>query len=147
MEWGGCLLGVYLASVEVHDVLNEEKVANLSLENNLLTFQLNAPVVISAKVINIGKLFSKLKLVTDNLYVEATWEATEKNYSCWWFIHFSVPKQWFEIRDACMTRVEKAEKQVEKLFQDYQSRWREYAKCADKAGGADHVEVCNMYMQ
>ena len=45
-----------------------------------------------------------------------------------------------------MTRVEKAEKQVEKLFQDYQSRWREYAKCADKAGGADHVEVCNMYM-
>ena len=47
-------------------------VANLSLENNLLTFRLNASVVISAKVINIGKLFSKLKLVTDNLYVEAT---------------------------------------------------------------------------
>ena len=52
-------------------------VANLSLENNLLTFQLNAPVVISVKVISVSKLFSKLKLVTDNLpfiifYVEAT---------------------------------------------------------------------------
>ena len=41
-----------------------------------------------------------------------------------------------------MTRVDKAEKHVERLFQDYQSRWRDYAKCADKAGGADHVEVC-----
>ena len=29
---------------------------------------------------NVGKLFSKLKLVTDNLfiYAEANWEATEK---------------------------------------------------------------------
>ena len=35
---------------------------NLSSENNLPTFRLNAPVVI-----NIGKLFSELKLVTDNL--------------------------------------------------------------------------------
>ena len=42
--------------------------------------------------------------------------------------------------------MEKAEKHVEKLFQDYQSRWREYAKCADKASGAGHVEVCNMCM-
>ena len=45
---------------------------NLSSENNLLTFQLNPPVVIRAKVTgafsgNVGKLFSELKLVTDNL--------------------------------------------------------------------------------
>ena len=46
---------------------------NLSSENNLPTFQLNTPVVIRAKVTtgafsrNVGKLFSKLKLVPDNL--------------------------------------------------------------------------------
>ena len=46
---------------------------NLSLENNLLMFQLNAPVIIRVKVVtgafsqSIGKLFSKLKLVPDNL--------------------------------------------------------------------------------
>ena len=53
-------------------------VTNFSSENNLLTFWLNAPVVIVA---NIGKLFSKLKLVTDNLfiYAEANWEATESS--------------------------------------------------------------------
>ena len=56
-------------------------VTNLSSENNLLTFRLNAPVMIRAKVMmtgafsqNVGKLFSELKLVTDNLlfiYAEA----------------------------------------------------------------------------
>ena len=56
-------------------------VTNLSLENNLQTFRLNAPVVIRAKVMttgafsrNEGKLFSELKLVADNLlfiYAEA----------------------------------------------------------------------------
>ena len=63
--------------------LNEEKVIcyQLELENNLLTFQLNAPVIIRAEVMtteafsqNIGKLISKLKLTTDNLlfiYAEA----------------------------------------------------------------------------
>ena len=45
---------------------------NLSSENHLPMFQLNAPVVIALLVTgafsrNIGKLFSKLKLVTDNL--------------------------------------------------------------------------------
>ena len=46
---------------------------NLSLENNLPTFQLNAPVVIRVKVMmtgafsqNVGKLSSEFKLVTDN---------------------------------------------------------------------------------
>ena len=39
-------------------------VTNLSSENNLPTFRLNAPVIIRAKV---SKLFSELKLVTDNL--------------------------------------------------------------------------------
>ena len=45
-------------------------VTNLSSENNLPTFRLNVPVVIGVKVCssrNVGKLFSKLKLVTDNL--------------------------------------------------------------------------------
>ena len=61
--------------------------ANLSLNNNLPTFRLNAPVVITFAMMttealswNVGKLFSKLKLVTDNLlfiYAEANWEATE----------------------------------------------------------------------
>ena len=54
-------------------------VTNLSLDDNLLMFQLNAPVIIRASFIyagslmttgtfsrNIGKLFSELKLVTDN---------------------------------------------------------------------------------
>ena len=39
-------------------------VTNLSSENNLPMFRLNAPVVIRVKV---GKVFSELKLVTDNL--------------------------------------------------------------------------------
>ena len=55
-------------------------VTDLSSENNLPTFQLNAPVVIRAEVTtgafsqNVGKLFSELKSVTDNLlfiYAEA----------------------------------------------------------------------------
>ena len=52
-------------------------VTNLSSENNLPTFRLNAPVVVRVKGAfsrNIGKLFSELKLVTDNLlfvYAEA----------------------------------------------------------------------------
>ena len=68
-------------------------VSNLSLENNLPMFRLNAPVVIRAKVkrwTNVAiyshalhvKLFSQLKLVTDNLlciYAEANWEATEEH--------------------------------------------------------------------
>ena len=39
-------------------------VTTLSSENNLPMFRLNAPVVIRVKV---GKVFSELKLVTDNL--------------------------------------------------------------------------------
>ena len=44
-------------------------VTNLSSENNLLMFQLNAPSGCpdDAWSSNIGKLFSELKLVTDNL--------------------------------------------------------------------------------
>ena len=52
-------------------------VTNLSLENNFSTFQLNTPAIIRTKVVcrddhwsiysNFGKLFSELKLVTDNL--------------------------------------------------------------------------------
>ena len=51
-------------------------VTNLSLENNLLTFRLNAPVAIRVKVMmtgafsqNISKLFFKLKLVALFIYV------------------------------------------------------------------------------
>ena len=54
---------------------------NLSSENNLTTFQLNAPVVITFALMstaafsrNVGKLISELKLVPDNLlfiYAEA----------------------------------------------------------------------------
>ena len=60
---------------------SEEKVIcyQFSLENNLPTFRPNAPVVIRVSR-NVGKLFSELKLVTDNLlfiYAEASWEATE----------------------------------------------------------------------
>ena len=64
-------------------------VTNLSSENNLPTFWLNAPVVIRAKGAfsqNVSKLFSKLKLVTDNLlsiYAAANWEATESNDPIW----------------------------------------------------------------
>ena len=73
-------------------------VTNLSSENNLPMFWLNAPVVIRAigKIVmrlralmttgafswNVGKLFSELKLVTDNLlfiFVEANWEDTESS--------------------------------------------------------------------
>ena len=65
-------------------------VTNLSSENNLM-FRLNAPVVIRAKVVlfplalmttgafsrNIGKLFSKLKLVPDNLLFISLWSDNE----------------------------------------------------------------------
>ena len=58
--------------------INEERlsVTNLSSENNLNNlpmFQLNAAVVIRAKASsqNIGKLFSDLKLGTDNLFIYA----------------------------------------------------------------------------
>ena len=51
-------------------------VINFSSENNLPTFRLNAPVVIRVKELrtgafsqNVSKLFSELKLVTDNLFV------------------------------------------------------------------------------
>ena len=43
---------------------------NLSSENNLPMFRLNAPVIIRVKVAfnrNVGKLFSELKLEMDNL--------------------------------------------------------------------------------
>ena len=61
-------------------------VANLSLENNLPMFLLNASVVTlmmtGAFSRNVGKLFSELKLVRDNfIYAEANWEATE-NIRC-----------------------------------------------------------------
>ena len=62
-------------------------ITNLSSENNLPMFQLNAPVFLFINPFtlmifsrNIGKLFSELKLVTDNLlfiYAAANWEATE----------------------------------------------------------------------
>ena len=46
-------------------------VTNFSLENNLPTFRLNAPVIglmmTGAFSQNVGRLFSKLNLVTDNL--------------------------------------------------------------------------------
>ena len=47
-------------------------VTNLSSENNLPTFELNASVVFPLMTTgafsrNVGKLFSELKLVTDNL--------------------------------------------------------------------------------
>ena len=55
----------------------------MSLENNLPTFQQNAPVVIRAKVMttgafspNVGKLFSELKLVTDNLLFSSAIHST-----------------------------------------------------------------------
>ena len=54
-------------------------VTNFSLENNLPMFQLNAPVVIRAK--DVGKLFSELNLVVNNLlfiYAEVNLEATER---------------------------------------------------------------------
>ena len=55
--------------------INEEmlSVTNLSLENNMPAIQLNAPLVTFALMVtgvfsrNGSKLFSKLKLVTDNL--------------------------------------------------------------------------------
>ena len=63
-------------------------ITNLSSENNLPMFQLNAPVFLFINPFtlmifsrNIGKLFSELKLVTDNLlfiYAAANWEATER---------------------------------------------------------------------
>ena len=73
-------------------MVKKQQAANLEiLENILPMFWLNAPVVIRSKVIttgafsrNIGKLFSELKLATDNplfIYAEAKWEATE---SCLW---------------------------------------------------------------
>ena len=46
-------------------------VTNLSLDKTLLSFQLNAPVVIRTKDAfsrNVGKVFTALKLVTDNLH-------------------------------------------------------------------------------
>ena len=49
-------------------------VTNLSSGNNLLTFQLNALMTTGAFSRNIGKLFSELKLVTDNLlFIYGDW--------------------------------------------------------------------------
>ena len=50
---------------------------------------------------NVGKLFSKLKLVTDNLlfiYAEANWEATE-NYSSGQYAVTTMLQQQTEERD------------------------------------------------
>ena len=61
----------------MYSYYNELSGTNLSSENNLPTFRLNAPVMIRAKVMtgafsqNVGKLFSELKLVTDNLFIYA----------------------------------------------------------------------------
>ena len=57
-------------------------------------------------------------------------------------VHSLLHEQWFEIRETFMSRVDKTGKRVEKLFEDYQSEWKEYAKCVGKAGGSDYVEVC-----
>ena len=57
-------------------------VTSFSLENNLM-FRLTL-MMTGAFSRNVGKLFSELKLVTDNLlfiYAEANWEATENSYS------------------------------------------------------------------
>ena len=55
----------------------EETFTNLILENNFPMFGLNAPVIIRVKDStrglhrNVSKLFSELKLVTDNLFIYA----------------------------------------------------------------------------
>ena len=67
-------------TIHTNSFKSEEKVIcyQFSLENNLPTFRPNAPVVIRVSQ-NVGKLFSELKLVTDNLlfiYAEGSWEAS-----------------------------------------------------------------------
>ena len=57
-------------------------------------------------------------------------------------VHSLLHEQWFEIREAFITRLNKTENDVERQFEDHQSQWKEYAKCAGKAGGSDYVEVC-----
>ena len=63
-------------------------VTNLSSENNLQMFQLNAPVVFRVKVMmtggfsrNVSKLFSELKLVTDNLPSFMQWPLKDSVHS------------------------------------------------------------------
>ena len=74
----------WLLSWLLHKWRERLSVTNLSSENNLPMFWLNAPVVIRLKgwwlmtgafSWNIGKLFSELKLVTDNLslYLRPHW--------------------------------------------------------------------------
>ena len=57
---------------------------------------------------------------------------------------FPSPEQWFSFRDAYMSRVDKTEDQVLKLFRGYQDQWNKYSESLDKsrtAGGPDIVKV------
>ena len=52
--------------------------------------------------------------------------------------------QWFIFREAYMTRVDKTEDHVLKLFRAYQDQWSKYAEGLDKtraSGGPDSVKV------
>jgi len=57
---------------------------------------------------------------------------------------FLSPEQWFLFRDAYMSRVDKTEDHVLKLFRGYQDQWNKYSESLEKsraAGGPDVVKV------
>ena len=57
-------------------------------------------------------------------------------------VHSLLHEQWFEIHKAYLARVDKEGKHVQKLFEDYQSQWKDYAKCVGKQGASDYEKVC-----
>ena len=62
----------------------------------------------------------------------------------------SLHVQWFIFREAYMTRVDKTEDHVLKLFRAYQDQWSKYAENLDKTratGGPDSVKVHMSYIK
>ncbi len=57
-------------------------------------------------------------------------------------LHCSLPPlQWFVFREAYMSRVDKTEDHVQKLFREYQDNWSKYAEGLERGG--DSIKVCS----
>ena len=48
------------------------------------------------------------------------------------FSHSHVPMQWFLFRETYMTRIDKTEDKVNKVFREYQDNWSKYGESKEK---------------
>ena len=51
------------------------------------------------------------------------------------YFHTHIPIQWFLFRETYMTRIDKTEDKVTKVFREYQDNWCKYAESLEKDPG------------